>query len=252
MQNQPGAGRTCTTFASRTPASEKPHLDAVFFHIGERTRWVSELERVLARTDTLVGRSFSEQPEGSQVRGRGRRASTLRSRVRVIRRFLVFGLLSTTTSVSPTKSRSTWTASERVFLSFATEAQIRTRREASFSWRRWPARTKPTDVRASLLQGSVHGAACPQMVLPGRRSTPAPRMYTSMLGALEQLVGDVEALPDLRVYAWQPFSDHRGLNPNDCQFTGNTSTQSWQDPRPWVRMRMSSHDPWSLILAASF
>ena len=67
--------------------------------------------------------------------------------------------------------------------------------------------------------------------IPGRPTKQAPRMFMSMLAALEELAVDDKSLPYYRVYAWwillqswgmMRFSDHRGLKPSDVQVTGNT------------------------------
>ena len=67
--------------------------------------------------------------------------------------------------------------------------------------------------------------------LPGRPARQAPRMFFSMIAALEDLTVNATTLPYYRVYAWwilvqswgtMRFSDHRGLKPSDVQVTGNT------------------------------
>ena len=67
--------------------------------------------------------------------------------------------------------------------------------------------------------------------IPGRPTNQPPRMFMSMLAALEELTVDDKSLPYYRVYAWwillqswgaMRFSDHRGLKPSDVQVTGNT------------------------------
>ena len=52
----------------------------------ERERWVQLLATLLRSTDTPMGRLIRENPSGAQLLGGGRRAGTLRSRVRTIQK----------------------------------------------------------------------------------------------------------------------------------------------------------------------
>ena len=55
----------------------------------ERFRWVELLlAAMLARTPTPMGLMLTDRPGSIQLLGAGRRASTLCSRVRAVRRFL--------------------------------------------------------------------------------------------------------------------------------------------------------------------
>ena len=54
----------------------------------ERSRWLSLLADLLRNTDTPMGRLLRENPTNSQLLGGGRRAGTLRFRVRAIQKFL--------------------------------------------------------------------------------------------------------------------------------------------------------------------
>ena len=54
----------------------------------ERARWVALLADLLRNTSTPMGRLLRESPPDSQLLGGGRRARTLRSRVRVTQKFL--------------------------------------------------------------------------------------------------------------------------------------------------------------------
>ena len=52
----------------------------------ERARWVEVLGAMLDPTPTPMGKILGDKPGGLQLLGSGRRASTLRSRVRAVRR----------------------------------------------------------------------------------------------------------------------------------------------------------------------
>ena len=54
----------------------------------ERERWVQLLANLLRSTDTPMGRLNRENPSNVQLLGGGRRAGTLRSRVRSIQKFI--------------------------------------------------------------------------------------------------------------------------------------------------------------------
>ena len=54
----------------------------------ERTKWVEVLAAMLTRTPTPMGALLASQPSNMQLLGAGKRASTLRSRVRAVKRFL--------------------------------------------------------------------------------------------------------------------------------------------------------------------
>ena len=54
----------------------------------ESTRWVEVLGAMLVHTPTPMGKILGDKPGSLQLLGAGRRASTLRSRVRAVRRYL--------------------------------------------------------------------------------------------------------------------------------------------------------------------
>ena len=55
---------------------------------GERTKWIELLGSMLAHTPTPIFTLLAAQPSNLQLLGAGRRAATLRSRVRAVKRFL--------------------------------------------------------------------------------------------------------------------------------------------------------------------
>ena len=54
----------------------------------ERDRWIPLLANLLRSTDTPMGKLIRESPSNIQLLGGGRRAGTLRSRVRSVQKFL--------------------------------------------------------------------------------------------------------------------------------------------------------------------
>ena len=54
----------------------------------ERDRWIQLLANLLRSTDTPMGKLIKENPSNIQLLGGGRRAGTLRSRVRSVQKFL--------------------------------------------------------------------------------------------------------------------------------------------------------------------
>ena len=77
-------------------------------------------------------------------------------------------------------------------------------------------------------------------ISPGRSTRQAPRMFVSMLKALEILVVDPKALPLIRIYSWWillqnwstlRFSDHRGLRQGHEQHLRRDSFAVQDDQR---------------------
>ena len=66
----------------------------------ERTRWIHELSLLVSGTPTPMGKLLAEKPGNVSMLGGGLRASTLRSRVRVLKKFVLWLVLSHKCSVS--------------------------------------------------------------------------------------------------------------------------------------------------------
>ena len=60
----------------------------------ERTRWIHELSLLVSGTPTPMGKLLAEKPGNVSMLGGGLRASTLRSRVRVLKKFFLWLVLS--------------------------------------------------------------------------------------------------------------------------------------------------------------
>ena len=67
-----------------------PVLESVAQRRDERSRWVEVLGATLVHTPTPVVKIFGDKPGSIQLLGAGRRASTLRSRVRAVRRYHIW------------------------------------------------------------------------------------------------------------------------------------------------------------------
>ena len=173
-----------------------------------------------------MGELLAAQPGNVEVLGGGKRASTLRSRVRAIRKFLQWLHLAHDIRYPQTVEHCTEYLSVRlsepcnwgalksthhslVFLNDLTGTQVQDR---------------PTSNQLCIVIYKELLAAA----LPGRPSKQAPRMYVTMLRALENVVTDAGLLPFVRVYAWWVliqnwgtfrFSDHRCIDPSSVVIT---------------------------------
>ena len=184
---------------------------------------------MLAHTPTPMGALLAAQPSNLQLLGAGRRAATLRSRVRAVKRFLDWlavslakgysaelhdytGYLQARQSEPCTRGALKGAHKALVFMAVVAGVTAQSRFTTSSLY---------LVIKKELLSNAI----------PGRPTKQAPRMFMSMLAALEELTVDDKALPYYRVYAWwillqswgtMRFSDHRGLKPSDVQVTGNT------------------------------
>ena len=187
----------------------------------ERVRWVTILSDVLRGTNTPMGKLLEEKPSNLQLLGGGRRVSTIRSRVRCIRKFLAWlalqheinypddltqmtGFLNA--RLSEPCSRGALKCSHRGFVFMKEIAGVPT------------ANRLTSNPLYTVIFKEILSAA-----LPGRPKKQAPRMLISMIAALEKVVVDSGAYSYFRVFAWWlllqnwgtlRFSDHRGIIPS--------------------------------------
>ena len=185
-----------------------------------RRKWLEILENLLRGTDTPMGNLISDSTPGAQPLGAGRRASTLRSRVRAARTYLAWLALAHglcfPTSVSHLLEYLQTRHSEpcnRGSLKVAHNSFIFLEETAA--------------VEVKLTQQSLYGTMYKELLAtagPGRRSRYAPRFPVVLVEALERNVVREEALFYHRVYSWWillqcwgtlRFSDHRGLSPDE-------------------------------------
>ena len=184
----------------------------------ERARWVEALSTLLRATETPMGKMLVEKPQTAQLLGAGRRVTTLRSRVRLARRYLAW--LSINFEVPfPTKL-------EHMVDYFKVRASEPCTRgtlkntHRSFSFLEEVAgmpRTKCV-TENPLYQVLYHELL--SKAAPGRATRQAPRMPVAMLRSIEQLVVNENELPYIRLYSWWTllqnwatlrFDDHRGI-----------------------------------------
>ena len=177
----------------------------------ERQRWVQILADLLRHSPTPMGELLAAQPGNVEALGGGKRAPTLRSRVRAIRKFLQWlhlahdirypqavehytEYMSLRLSEPCNRGALKSTHHSLVFLNELTGTQVQDR---------------PTSNQLYMVIYKELLATA----LPGRPSKQAPRMCVTMLGALENVVTDAGLLPFVRVIQnWETlrFSDHRG------------------------------------------
>ena len=198
----------------------------------ERSRWVHNLTLLLTGTDTPSGRLLASRQSSGQFLGAGLRASTLRGKVRNLRKFMAW-LATTHQEDFPTS-----------YLQYIQYLQVRQSEpsnrgalkdcHASFQFLEevagLPAEQKQTSTELyTLMYKEVLSQAT-----PGRPVRQSPRMFVKLLAEIESLVIDPSKQTNLRIFGWWVllqswgtlrFSDHRGLVPkqitvDDTGFTG--------------------------------
>ena len=216
---------------SRT-VSQGPWLPAQTRDETPKSRWVHNLTLLLTGTDTPSGRVLASRQSRGQFLGAGLRASTLRGKVRNLRKFMAW-LATTHQEVFPTS-----------FLQYIQYLQVRQSEpsnrgalkdcHASFQFLEevagLPAEQKQTSTELyTLMYKEVLSQAT-----PGRPVRQSPRMFVRLLAEIETLVVDPSKQTYLRIIGWWVllqswgtlrFSDHRGLLPkqitvDDTGFTG--------------------------------
>ena len=185
----------------------------------ERQRWILTLAELLRNTS----------PEKRKVLGAGRTVSTLKSRIRTIRKYLSW-LTACHCVLFPTK-----TGHCSGFLEVRASEPC-TRRAIKEAHRSMVFLELTAGIEE---QERVTGTSKDKTIFdeilvstsPGRSGRQAPRMFVSMLKALEILAVETKALPFIRIYSWWillqnwsalRLSDHRGLRPQDIKITNNT------------------------------
>ena len=184
---------------------------------------------MLSHTPTPMGALLAAHPSNLQLLGAGRRAATLRSRVRAVKRFLDW------LAVSHAKGYPTELHDYTGYLQ-ARQSEPCTRGALKGAHKALVFMEEVAGVtaQARITTGSLYLVIQKELLansIPGRPTRQAPRMFMSMLAALEELTVNDKALPHYRVYAWwillqswgtMRFSDHRGLKPTDVHVTGNS------------------------------
>ena len=195
----------------------------------ERTKWIELLGAMLSNTPTPMGALFAAQPSNLQLLGAGRRAATLRSRVRAVKRFLDWFAVSHAKGY-PTELQDYTGYLQARQSEPCTLGALKGAHKALV----FMEEVAGVTAQARFTTGSLYQVIQKELLansIPGRPTKQAPKMFMSMLAALEELTVNNKALPYYRVYAWwillqswgtMRFSDHRGLKPTDVQVTGNS------------------------------
>ena len=185
----------------------------------ERRRWTQELADHLRGTETPMGQFLLAQP-GNQLIGGGRRASTLRSRVRSFRRFLSWlGLRHE--QIYPT-SLTQLTEYLQVRVS---EPCNRGSLKGTHQSMVFLESMAGVPVAERFTNSQLYNVMYQELLvstLPGRPQKQAQRVLVAMMEALEGLVVSRQTPQYFRSFAWWlliqnwatlRFSDHRGIDP---------------------------------------
>ena len=172
------------------------------------------------------GQLLAAQPGNVEVLDGGKRASTLRSRARAIRKFLT---LHVTHSLSYPQTVEHYADYLRMRLSEpCNRGALKTAHHALV----FLSELTGTQVQDQPTATQLYSVICRELLtaaLPGRASKQAPTVLVSMLSAVENVVTNQQVLPFVRVYAWWVlvqnwvtlrFSGHRGIEPSSVAVTG--------------------------------
>ena len=195
--------------------------------LAERDRWVQLLANLLRSTDTPMGRLIRENPSGIQLLGGGRRAGTLRSRVRTIQKFI--GWLIAAHQISFPNHGRQLTEYLQVRYSEPCVRGALKLVHSSYIFLQEVAGTE--DKLTDTAMYSVSLKEVMARASPGQAPRQAPRFPTNLLAAMEDMVLSVDTPLFMRVLSWWllvqswgtlRFDDHRGLLPRDFSL-GNGS-----------------------------
>ena len=163
--------------------------------------------------------------------GAGRRAGTLRSRVRNIRHFLAW--LAINHGITYSTEQTHLTDFMQVRLSEPCNRGSLKLMYESFIFLDIVSGLEP---RLHLTSSQLYITIYRELMtkaLPGKLPRQAPRMFSSMLKALEQLIMSDSSPVYFRIYAWWTcvqswatlrFDDHRGINPRDIRIDCSSCT----------------------------
>ena len=183
----------------------------------------SKYVRILAElrfTDTPMGKLLREEPKNAELIGAGRRASTLRSRVRILQKFL--GWLAACYGLNFPSNWKQLTEYMQIRLSEPCVRGALKLTHSAFVFMQEVAGLTEKLTEDALYM--VTKKELPVAALPGRPPRQAPRYPTILLAALEETVTSPEAPKYWRIMAWWlllqswgtlRFDDHRGILPGD-------------------------------------
>ena len=190
----------------------------------ERDRWIQLLANLLRSTDTPMGKLIRENPSNIQLLGGGRRAGTLRSRVRSVQKFL--GWLIASHGVSfPVH----WRQMTEYLQVRYSEPCVRGSLKLVHS--SYIFLQEVAGIEDKLTDSSMYVVALKELVsqaIPGKPPRQAPRFPTILLAAFEDMVLAVDRPVFIRVLSWWllvqswgtlRFDDHRGLLPREFLVT---------------------------------
>ena len=176
-----------------------------------------------------MGQLIQRDPERLKVLGAGRRASTLRSRNRSIRKYLswlttFYGILF------PDKPEHCSAYLDVKASELCTRRALKEAHRSMGFLELSAGVEKPERVTNMSIYNTIFEEL---LVSTSPRSSPSsgPRKIISMLKSLEALVSETKTLSFIRIYSWWVllqnwgilrFSDHRGLRPQDIAITNNT------------------------------
>ena len=196
--------------------------------LAERDRWVQLLANSLRSTDTPMGRLISENPSNVQLLGGGRRARTLRSRVRTIQKFI--GWLIAAHGISfPNHWRQ---LTEYLQVRYS---ELCVRGALKLVHSSYIFLQEVAGIEDKLTDTAMYYVSLKELMAqasPGRAPRQAPRFPTILLAAMEDMVLSVDTPLITRVLSWWllvqswgtlRFDDHRGLMPPDFKSLGNGS-----------------------------
>ena len=214
----------------------------------ERDRWIQLLANLLRSTDTPMGKLIRENPSNIQLLGGGRRAGTLRSRVRSVQKFL--GWLIASHGVSfPVHWRQ---LTEYLQVRYS-EPCVRGSLKLVHS--SYIFLQEVAGIEDKLTDSAMYVVALKELMsqaIPGKPPRQAPRFPTILLAAFEDMVLAVDRPVFLRVLSWWllvqswgtlRFDDHRGLAASRvrCDFYGSTG-QAHQVESFWLRQAPQLQD----------
>ena len=190
----------------------------------ERDRWIQLLANLLRSTDTPMGKLIRENPSNIQLLGGGRRAGTLRSRVRSVQKFL--GWLIASHGISfPVHWRQLTEYLQVRYSEPCVRGSLKLV-HSSFVFLQEVA-----GIEDKLTDSAMYVVALKELMSqasPGKHPRQAPRFPTILLAAFEDVVLSDDKPVFLRVLSWWllvqswgtlRFDDHRGLLPRDFVVT---------------------------------
>ena len=186
----------------------------------ERDRWIQLLANLLRSTNTPMGKLIRENPSNVQLLGGGRRAGTLRSRVRSVQKFL--GWLVASHGVNfPVHWRQLTEYLQVRYSEPCVRGSLKLVHSSSVFLQ------EVAGMEDKLTDSSMYVVALKELMsqaIPGKPPRQAPRFPTILLAAFEDMVLALDRPLFIRVLSWWllvqswgtlRFDDHRGLLPRE-------------------------------------